>query len=237
MPPCTLNFLSCFHQGAVTQAFNLITAASSAILTLPLLRAFCQTNSALAPLLQGDVLLRMFNCADRRSLGYLSEDDVCLACSGRFKWRRYASLWRAVVCEAVRLCNRGVPSSVMPPVFEPTPKLLARDVFDGSNILPNSRGISLSKRLCQRTSSPSARAGKIVPSATHHAQNFANLTRAQPYPPILPVLSCSSAAPAAARHQCRGAVPLQRQVMRSLARFVQRSLCSRGRGQAFVYGQ
>jgi hypothetical protein len=95
-------------------------------------------------------------------MGYLSEDDVCLACSGRFKWRRYASLWRAVVCEAVRMCNHGIPSSVMPPVFEPTPKLLARDVFEGPNMLPNSRGITLSKRLCQRAVSPSARAGDII---------------------------------------------------------------------------
>jgi hypothetical protein len=149
-----------FAQGAVAQAFNLVTAGSPAILTLPLLRTFCQSKSALAPLARGDVLLRMFNCADRRSMGYLSEDDVCLACSGRFKWRRYASLWRAVVCEAVRLCNHGIPSSVMPPVFEPTPKLLARDVFEESNMLPNSRGISLSKRLCQRTLSPTARAGE-----------------------------------------------------------------------------
>jgi hypothetical protein len=151
-----------FEQGAVAQAFNLVTAGSPAILTLPLLRTFCQAKSALAPLARGDVLLRMFNCADRRSMGYLSEDDVCLACSGRFKWRRYASLWRAVVCEAVRLCNHGVPSSVMPPVFEPTPKLLARDVFEESNMLPNSRGISLSKRLCQRTLSPTARAGETA---------------------------------------------------------------------------
>lgn len=146
----------------MAQAFNLVTAGSPAILTLPLLRTFCQSKSALAPLARGDVLLRMFNCADRRSMGYLSEDDVCLACSGRFKWRRYASLWRAVVCEAVRLCNHGIPSSVMPPVFEPTPKLLARDVFEESNMLPNSRGISLSKRLCQRTLSPTARAGELA---------------------------------------------------------------------------
>jgi len=92
----------------------------------------------------------------------LSEDDVCLACSGRFKWRRYASLWRAIVCEAVRLCNHGVPSCVMPPVFEPTPKLLARDVFEEQNMLPNSSGISLSKRLCQRTLSSFARPGNFA---------------------------------------------------------------------------
>lgn len=141
------------------QAFKLITAGKPAILTLPDLREFCNSNSPLAPLVQGEVLLRMFNCADRRSIGYLSEDDICLACSGRFKWRRYASLWRAVVCEAVRLCNHGTPTSVMAPVFAPTPKLLARDVFEGSNVLQNNRGILLSKRLCQRTLSPSARAG------------------------------------------------------------------------------
>ena len=122
--------------------------------------------------MQGEVLLRMFNCADRRSMGYLSEDDVCLACSGRFKWRRYASLWRAVVCEAVRLCNHGVPSSVMPPVFEPTPKLVARDVFEGPNMLPNSRGKSLSKRLCQRTLSPTARAGDKTHRCASRAQCF-----------------------------------------------------------------
>lgn len=146
----------------MTQAFNLITAGSQAILTFPLLRAFCDSNCALAPLVRGEILLRLFNCADRRSLGFLTEDDVCLACSGRFKWRRYASLWRAIVCEAVRLCNRGVPSSVMPPVFEPTPKLLARDVFEGQNMRPDARGVSLSKRLCQRTISSTAR--PAVPS-------------------------------------------------------------------------
>ena len=212
----TFIVLSHLYQGAVAQAFKLITAGCPAILTLPVLRAFCQKNSALQPLLQGEMLLRTFNCADRRCMGYLSEEDVCLACSGRFKWRRYASLWRAVVCEAVRLCNRGVPSSVMPPVFEPTPKLLARDVFEGSNILPNSRGISLSKRLCQRTSSPSARAGECAPPCvTHHLQTFANLTREQPCPLIPLVLSCSSGVPAAARRQCRGAAPPHPQVMKN----------------------
>lgn len=150
----------------MAQAFNLITAGSQAILTFPLLRAFCDSNCALAPLVRGEILLRLFNCADRRSLGFLSEDDVCLACSGRFKWRRYASLWRAIVCEAVRLCNRGVPSSVMPPVFEPTPKLLARDVFEGQNMRPDARGVSLSKRLCQRTISSTARPGNSALCST-----------------------------------------------------------------------
>lgn len=65
------------------------------------------------------------------------------------------------MCEAVRMCNHGIPSSVMPPVFEPTPKLLARDVFEGSNMLPNSRGVSLSKRLCQRAVSATARPGDM----------------------------------------------------------------------------
>ena len=149
------------------QAFNLITAGCPAVLTLPLLRTFCQSKTALAALVQGELILRLFNCADRRCLGYLSEDDVCLACSGRFKWRRYASLWRAIVCEAVRLCNHGVPSCVMPPVFEPTPKLLARDVFEEQNMLPNSSGISLSKRLCQRMLSSSARPGNSVRRCHH----------------------------------------------------------------------
>jgi hypothetical protein len=50
----------------------------------------------------------------------------------------------------------------MPPVFEPTPKLVARDVFEGPNMLPNSHGVSLSKRLCQRTLSSTARPGDTV---------------------------------------------------------------------------
>jgi hypothetical protein len=201
-------------QGAVTQAFNLITAGSPAILTLPLLRGFCQSKSALSPLAKGEVLLRMFNCADRRSMGYLSEDDVCLACSGRFKWRRYASLWRAVVCEAVRLCNHGIPSSVMPPVFEPTPKLLARDVFEGSNMLPNSRGITLSKRLCQRSASPTARAGAMTQCVTTSTYDLEiRLTiSAQLYPLILQALFFSWGALAAAHLPCHGVARLQRQV-------------------------